>query len=164
MEVLQLSDYRIPPPEKTKAKSQYERYPLPFFNRGKRCTWDVTPSGNYSVDCDTGQAFAIEFLKSCDKTNGWASLMQSIVADMSSARLPDFGTAPLRGYLAPALDISTFLDGRAESHSVVTKTPRSDSSASSRSNSAFSLSGSASANLRYLAARSWLVGTHLPTQ
>jgi hypothetical protein len=85
MEVLQLSDYRIPPPEKTKAKSQYELYPLPFFNRGKRCTWDVTPSGNYSVDCDTGQAFAIEFLKSCDKTNGWASLMQSIVADMIRA-------------------------------------------------------------------------------
>src|SRR5713226_9487335 len=68
------------------------------------------------------------------------------------------------GYLAPASDISTFLYGRAESHSVVTKTPRSASSASSRSNSAFSLSGSLSANLRYLAARSWLMATHLPTQ
>src|SRR6267378_6193484 len=67
------------------------------------------------------------------------------------------------GYLTP-VDISTFLDGRSESHSVVTKTPRSASSASSRSNSAFSLSGSASANLRYLAARSCLMGTHLPTQ
>jgi hypothetical protein len=52
------------------------------------------------------------------------------------------------GYLEPASDISTFLYGRAESHSVVTKTPRSASSASSRSNSAFSLSGSLSANLR----------------
>ena len=68
------------------------------------------------------------------------------------------------GYLAPASDIPTFLYGRAESHWVVTKTPRSASSASSRSNSAFSLSGSASANLRYLAARSWLMATHLPTQ
>src|SRR5260370_29178785 len=68
------------------------------------------------------------------------------------------------GYLSPASDISTFLYGRAESHSVVTKTPRSASSASSRSNSAFSLSGSLSANLRYLAARSRLMATHLPTQ
>jgi hypothetical protein len=38
------------------------------------------------------------------------------------------------GYLPPASDISAFLDGRAESRSVVTKTPRSASSASSRSN------------------------------
>ena len=99
-----------------------------------------------------------------------SSSLYAAASDRHHARRPASGTLGCRtsarrrsGYLAPALDISTFLDGRAESHSVVTKTPRSASSASSRSNSAFSLSGSASANLRYLAARSWPMATHLPT-
>jgi hypothetical protein len=85
MEIIQLSDRRPPPPKRVKVKSQYELYPLPFFNRKKRCTWDVTPTGGYSADFETGCAFAIEFLKSCDGTVGWASLMSCIVKDMIGA-------------------------------------------------------------------------------
>ena len=75
--VVRLSDYREPP-----QKSLYERYPLPFFNRDKLCTWDVTPSGDYSDDCKTGTAYAVEFLKSCDGTFGWSSLLAQIVAEI----------------------------------------------------------------------------------
>jgi hypothetical protein len=83
--VVQLNDYRAPPPKKARQKSQYELYPMPFFNRKERCTWEVKPTGNYSADCDMGKAFAIEFLKSCDGTVGWAALMGPIVADMIRA-------------------------------------------------------------------------------
>lgn len=93
MEIVQLSDYRTPPPKKARQKSQYELYPLPFFNRKERCTWAVKPTGNYSADCETGRTFAIEFLKSCDGSAGWASLMAHIVTDMINAgtagRWPD---------------------------------------------------------------------------
>jgi hypothetical protein len=90
MQVVRLDDYRPPASKRVKQKrvkqkSQYELYPMPFFNRKERCTWDVTPTGDYTVDCETGQAFAIEFLKSSDKSCGWASLMQQIVADMIRA-------------------------------------------------------------------------------
>jgi hypothetical protein len=57
-------------------------YPLPFFNMEKLSTWDVTPTGDYWADCETGKAYAIEFLKSCDGTVGWSSLLQCIVGDM----------------------------------------------------------------------------------
>jgi hypothetical protein len=88
-EIIQLSDHRPSPPIRVKQKSQYELYPLPFFDRKRCCTWDVTPSDDYSADCDTGAAFAIEFLKSCDKTYGWASLMPTIIADMIRAGAAD---------------------------------------------------------------------------
>jgi hypothetical protein len=89
-QIVQLDKYRAPPPKRVRQKrvrqkSQYELYPLPFFNRKKLSTWDVEPTGNYSIDCETGRVFAIEFLKSCDKTYGWASLMASIVIDMIEA-------------------------------------------------------------------------------
>jgi hypothetical protein len=85
--VIQLSDYRNPPPPSAprKKQSQYDRYPMPFFNKKHRRTWDVQPTGDYVVDYRTGQDFAIEFLKSCDKTVGWASLLSSIVANMIGA-------------------------------------------------------------------------------
>ncbi|HEV2550805.1 MAG TPA: hypothetical protein VGU20_26065 [Stellaceae bacterium] len=79
--VVRLSDYREPPKHR-RQKSQYELYPLPFFNADTLSTWDVRPTGNYAADCKAGQAYAIEFLKSCDGTNGWAALLQNIVADM----------------------------------------------------------------------------------
>ena len=47
--------------------------------------WDAAPTGNFTADCETGRAFAIEFLKSCDGTVGWASLMGKIVTDMIDA-------------------------------------------------------------------------------
>lgn len=78
--VVRLSDYREPP-----QKSLYELYPLPFFNRDKLCTWDVTPSGDYSDDCKTGRAYAVKFLKSCDGTFGWSSLLAQICAAMIRA-------------------------------------------------------------------------------
>jgi hypothetical protein len=88
MEIIQLSDYRKPPPPpapRKKSKSQYDLYPMPFFNKKRRCTWDVQPTGDYEADCRTGRSFAIEFLKSNDKTCGWAGLQRQIVGDMIAA-------------------------------------------------------------------------------
>jgi hypothetical protein len=69
MQVIQLSDYRKPPPPpqpRQKRKSQY----MPFFNKKRRCTWDVTPTGDYSADFKTGQDFALNFLLlSCRKSS-----------------------------------------------------------------------------------------------
>ncbi len=79
--VVRLNDYR------PKQKSQYELYPLPFFNAEKLCTWDVRPTANYFADCRTGSNYAIEFLKSCDGTVGWMTLLGEIVADMIRAGL-----------------------------------------------------------------------------
>jgi len=58
---------------------------MPFFKPRKSSginAWKVSPSGDYGEDCKMGSAFAIQFLKSCDKTYGWQSLLQCIVADM----------------------------------------------------------------------------------
>jgi hypothetical protein len=88
MQVIQLSDYRKPPPPpppRKKSKSQYDLYPMPFFNKKRRCTWDVKPTGDHTADYRTGRSFAIEFLRSNDKTYGWASLLPQIVADMICA-------------------------------------------------------------------------------
>jgi hypothetical protein len=76
--VVQLSDYRRKPKvrRRRKSASQYELYLLPFFNAKARCTWDVKPTGNYSEDCETGHAYAVEFLKSCDGTIGWSTLLE----------------------------------------------------------------------------------------
>jgi hypothetical protein len=86
--VVKFKDYLPPPPRRQRRKrqkSQYELYPLPFFNRKTRCTWDVKPTGDYVTDCETGKAYALEFLKSCDGTVGWTSLLPQIVSDMISA-------------------------------------------------------------------------------
>jgi hypothetical protein len=83
--IVRLKDYRPAPPKRVKQKSQYELYPLPFFNGKERCTWDVKPTGNYSSDLDIGRAFGIEFLKSCNGTCGWATLPGQIVGDMIRA-------------------------------------------------------------------------------
>lgn len=83
--IVRLKDHQPPPPRQ---KSQYELYPLPFFNAEigiAGCAWDVKPTGNYGDDCKTGEAYAIEFLKSCDGTNGWSSLLTVIVRDMIGA-------------------------------------------------------------------------------
>jgi len=70
---------------KARPVSQYERYPLPFFDGERHLTWAARPTGRYDEDCETGHAFAIEFLKSNDGTNGWAALLGSIVTDMINA-------------------------------------------------------------------------------
>ena len=81
--IVRIKDYLPPPP--SRQKSQYELYPLPFFNAEACRTWAVTPTGNYSDDCETGKTYAVEFLKSCDGTVGWSSLLTPIVADMIRA-------------------------------------------------------------------------------
>jgi hypothetical protein len=81
--IVRIKDYL--PPKPAKQKSQYHRYRLPFFNKKARCAWDVTPTGNYAADCETGRAYAVAFLKSCDASIGWSSLLSNIVADMIRA-------------------------------------------------------------------------------
>ena len=83
----------LPPQKKRRPVSQYERYPLPFFDRKRRLTWAIEPSGHYAEDYETGRALAIEFLKSNDGTVGWTTLLGQIVSDMinagpSAERLP----------------------------------------------------------------------------
>ena len=75
--VVQLADYREPP-----RKSHYEMYPLPFFDRGRLSNWAVKPTGKYGDDCETGVRYAIEFLRSCDGSVGWSTLLTQIVRDM----------------------------------------------------------------------------------
>lgn len=72
-------------PRRTRLKSMYELYPLPFFNGAAHSTWDVKPTGDYTADCKTGRAYAVQFLKSCDNTFGWGCLLSTIVADMVRA-------------------------------------------------------------------------------
>jgi len=55
---------------------------MPFFDRAALCTWKVLPTGVYSDDCETGKAYALEFLNSCDGTVGWTTLLAQITRDM----------------------------------------------------------------------------------
>ena len=75
--VVLLDKYREPP-----VQSQYEQYHLPFFAAEDHSTWSVKPTGDYFEDRQTGKRFAIEFLRSCDGTNGWVTLLPQIVGDM----------------------------------------------------------------------------------
>jgi hypothetical protein len=63
-------------------QSKYEKYPLPFFDRNNLSTWSVTPTGDYPKDFETGQGYAREFIRTCDRTNGWLTLLPSIVSDI----------------------------------------------------------------------------------
>jgi hypothetical protein len=72
-------------PIRPPVRSQYEKYPLPFFNADALSTWHVKPTSDYAADCETGRHYAIEFLKSCDGTVGWCTLLPQIVADMIRA-------------------------------------------------------------------------------
>jgi hypothetical protein len=71
--------------ETTEAEISVRTLPLPSFNGKDHCTSDVKPTGDYAADCETDEAYAIEFVKTCDKNYGWASLMQSITSDMIRA-------------------------------------------------------------------------------
>jgi hypothetical protein len=78
--------------KKPRQKSQYELYPMPFFDRASLCTWKVQPTGNYSNDCVTGRVYALEFLRSCDGSAGWSTLLAQIASDM--VRDGPYGTYP----------------------------------------------------------------------
>jgi hypothetical protein len=54
-EIIQAVTRFRPRRKRQRQKSQYELYPLPFFNRDACCTWDVRPTGDYTADCKTGQ-------------------------------------------------------------------------------------------------------------
>jgi hypothetical protein len=85
--VVQLRDHQEP-----KQRSMYDLYPLPFFNGETRSTWDVSPTGDYGADCEKGRTYAIEFLKTCDGSLGWSTLLSHIVSCMVGAgctRWPD---------------------------------------------------------------------------
>ena len=87
MTVVQLDSYRSKPrpAPRQRSRSQYKRYPLPFFNADTLNTWAVQASGDYEADIVTGRHYAIEFLKTADGTVGWTSLLPAIVADMIRA-------------------------------------------------------------------------------
>ena len=94
--VVQLSDYRKPPPKlgcEKREKSKYELHPLPFFDDGAKNAWCVRSTGNYAKDCEIGREYGYEFLKSCDGSNRWRALLSDIVGDMTragpSGRYPD---------------------------------------------------------------------------
>lgn len=82
--------------------SQYDRYPLPFFNAAACCTWAIKPTGDYAADCATGHRYGLAFLQTCDGTYGWGTMLGQIVADMIRA-----GTS------------GTFADGRPKVNGVV---------------------------------------------
>jgi hypothetical protein len=58
---------------------------MPFFDQATGNSWNVTLTGDYGKDCETGTAYAIEFLRSCDGTVGWSSLLSPIIAGMIAA-------------------------------------------------------------------------------
>jgi hypothetical protein len=62
--------------------SFYELYPMRFFDADRRSAWAVQPTGDYSEDRRTGEAYFKEFLKSCDGSILWPIVLQRIVADM----------------------------------------------------------------------------------
>ena len=88
MGVIQLDDFREPSPKRAKVKPFNQTYPMPFFESRKGGginAWNVEPSGNYSEDIATGEAYAMQFLKSFDGSYGWHALLPAIVSDMIGA-------------------------------------------------------------------------------
>ena len=108
MNIIQLRDHLTPRPARERRKSLYELYPLPFFKRQALCTWDVTPSGDYFTDCETGRGYAKEFLRTCDGTDGWSMLIGHIVADMiragTNGAYPD-GHPKINGIVVGFMDV-----------------------------------------------------------
>jgi hypothetical protein len=91
--IIRLDHYRAPAAVKPKKHrrtrhrdpSVYDLYALPFLDKKARKTWAVRPTGRYMEDCDTGSAYGIAFLRTCDGTAGWAALVGWIVQDMIQA-------------------------------------------------------------------------------
>jgi hypothetical protein len=73
---------------KSKGDATTLRDALPFFRkrRGKvgQSRWNVTPSGNYSADLETGKAYAEAFMPLL-QFNAGASDLATIVSDMAKA-------------------------------------------------------------------------------
>ena len=77
------------PSPRCRGQSQYDLYKLPFFNEKRRLTWAASPKRrswkHYGDDCKLGGDYAIAFLKWCDGTSGWASLLGQMMTDMIGA-------------------------------------------------------------------------------
>jgi hypothetical protein len=92
---------------KTKSDATAIRDALPFFKkrRGKvaQSWWNVSPSGNYAADLETGKAYARAFLPMLT-FNAGASDLAAIVSDMAKAgRDPANNPKDWRGIDAVAL-------------------------------------------------------------
>jgi hypothetical protein len=83
--VVRIKDHLPPRPRRQRQKSLYELYPLPFFDRKRRCTWAIEPTGRYEEDYAKGRLYGLEFLQTCDGTVGWSVLLSNIVSDMICA-------------------------------------------------------------------------------
>ena len=90
---------------------------------------------------------------------------RALVWDTFQRRPLDGSAHSNRALAFPTFDGCSFLlDGRAERHSAVERSPRSHSSASLRSKSAIALSAVARAGLRYRIARRCSWASQIPTQ
>jgi hypothetical protein len=100
---------------KPKNEATALRDALPFFKkgRGKVATswWNVTPTGNYSADLETGKAYARAFMPMLS-FNAGASDLAAIVSDMAKAgRDPANNPKDWRGIDAVALGFMLEIGG-----------------------------------------------------
>ena len=103
----------------TKSDATAIRDALPFFKkgRGKVATpwWNVSPSGNYAADLETGKAYARAFLPMLT-FNAGASDLAAIVSDMAKAgRDPANNPKGWRGIDAVALGFMMEIGGALQS-------------------------------------------------
>jgi hypothetical protein len=100
---------------KTKSDATTLRDALPFFKKGhgKVATswWNVTPSGNYSADLETGKQYARAFMPML-RFNAGASDLATIVSAMAKAgRDPANNPKDWRGIDAVALGFMMEIGG-----------------------------------------------------
>ena len=74
-----------------KIQSMYENYRLPFFDGKRLSRWSVSPTGEY--DDFERRRHALEFIRSCDRTNGWITLLPGIVGDIVGSWSGNVGRA-----------------------------------------------------------------------
>ena len=77
-----------PSTKKAKGDATALRDALPFFKKGRgkiqTSWWNVTPSGNYTTDLETGKQYARTFLPIM-QFNAGASSLAAVVSDMAKA-------------------------------------------------------------------------------
>lgn len=103
------------PKSKNEAEAIAMRDALPFFKkgRGKVATswWNVTPSGDYSADLETGKAYARAFFPML-RFNAGAASLGAIVSEMAKAgRNPATNPKDWRGIDAVALGFMPEIGG-----------------------------------------------------
>jgi len=81
----QIASAAKPAGKRAKVQSMYDQYPLPFFDGKRRCAWSAKATGRYFDGFETGHAYALQFLRTCDDTAGWNSPLAKVVGDMVGA-------------------------------------------------------------------------------